>query len=281
MKNLFISLIICIFFPISYTYATSSGTCFDTDTKFMGHMNDTGLTDSSTSANSVTLVGGAARSGTQYKFGSYSVYMDGVGDYLTVPNSANFKFGTGDFTIDFWVYYSDYINPSGTPNHTIYDMGFVDADGIILQCDTSNPPKLRLFIGGSGIITASTGASLTTWHHMAVVRNGSGTNNVTMYMDGQSVGSGTSTTNIQSSEVIGIGGATKSPYTGTYTLYGYLDEFRVVKGTVVWTGNFTAPSAEYTNVCTSIKSVNGLAYSSCKSINGLAKASVKSINGLA
>jgi len=37
---------------------------------------------------------------------SYSVYFDGTGDYLTVPNTSGLQMGSGDFTIEFWINYS-------------------------------------------------------------------------------------------------------------------------------------------------------------------------------
>jgi len=31
------------------------------------------------------------------------MYFDGTGDYLSIPVSNDFNFGSGDFTIDLWV----------------------------------------------------------------------------------------------------------------------------------------------------------------------------------
>lgn len=38
---------------------------------------------------------------------SQAGFFDGTGDYLTVPDSDDWNFGSGDFTIDFWVNFSD------------------------------------------------------------------------------------------------------------------------------------------------------------------------------
>ena len=35
---------------------------------------------------------------------SYSNSFDGTGDYLTVPSNTALQFGTGDFTIEAWIY---------------------------------------------------------------------------------------------------------------------------------------------------------------------------------
>ena len=40
------------------------------------------------------------------KFGTASGLFNGTGDYLTIPNHADFNLN-GDFTIDFWVRIAD------------------------------------------------------------------------------------------------------------------------------------------------------------------------------
>ncbi len=83
--------------------------CSDPNTKLLLHMDgsngSTNFVDSAQSR-SVTANGNAQISTSQYKFGGASGYFDGSGDYLTVPDSSDWTFGTGDFTIDLWVRFS-------------------------------------------------------------------------------------------------------------------------------------------------------------------------------
>lgn len=52
----------------------------------------------------ISVFGNTSHSTTQKKYGNSSIYLDGNGDYLTVPASSDFAFGTGDFTIEMWLY---------------------------------------------------------------------------------------------------------------------------------------------------------------------------------
>jgi hypothetical protein len=60
---------------------------------------------------------------------------------------------------------------------------------------------------------------------------------------------------------------------------GWIDELRIVKGTAVWTGDFTPPASAYT-LPTSIKKVSGVDYASIKKVSGVAIASVEKISGV-
>jgi hypothetical protein len=51
----------------------------------------------------VTTFGTAQLDTAEKMFGTASMLLDGNSDYLTVPDSSDWTFGTGDFTIDFWV----------------------------------------------------------------------------------------------------------------------------------------------------------------------------------
>ena len=62
------------------------------------------FTDSSLSNHTVTAVGDATHSTTQSRFSGGSIFLDGTGDYLSVTDSSDWAFGTGDFTMDMWVY---------------------------------------------------------------------------------------------------------------------------------------------------------------------------------
>ena len=51
----------------------------------------------------VTFVATAQLDTAQKEIGSSSLLLDGSGDYCTVPDSADWTFGSGNFTIDMWI----------------------------------------------------------------------------------------------------------------------------------------------------------------------------------
>ena len=77
--------------------------------------------------------------------------------------------------------------------------------------------------------------------HYAVVRSG---NNFTLYRDGTSVSTGTSTVSFGTSNSfpLYIGGAQTA---GSHWFPGYLDEIRITKGVARYTSNFTPPAEEF------------------------------------
>ena len=87
-----------------------------------------------------------------------------------------------------------------------------------------------------------------SWHHIAIVRNGSGSNSLKSYVNGQEYGSFTAQNIHTSSYPFGIG-----YYAGYHAgsgLYGnaILSNVRIVKGTSVYTAAFTPPFQELTAI---------------------------------
>jgi hypothetical protein len=68
---------------------------------FDGENGDTTSTDLSNSAHTLTFGGTAALDGDIRKFGVTSLILDGDSDYVDVPTSTEFDFGTGTSTIEF------------------------------------------------------------------------------------------------------------------------------------------------------------------------------------
>ena len=73
---------------------------------FDGSDGDTSSTDISNSNHSLAFGGNAKISAVQSKYGGSSCYFDGKDDYLTVSDSEDWNFGTGDFTVEFWIWRS-------------------------------------------------------------------------------------------------------------------------------------------------------------------------------
>jgi len=173
---------------------------------------------------------------------SYSNYFDGTGDYLTVPDNVVLQLGSGDFTVEFWINYN-----SITGYQSPFTKGYTAAGDILLQTGNGNG-ALIVYLSGSVVITESTGASIGTWYHYALVRSGT---TVTLYRDGVSRGTATSSVNFNTTNQLGIGATGKAPgggAIGDFTINGYMSNFRVVKGTAVYTTAFTPSTTPLTAI---------------------------------
>lgn len=219
--------------------AASTDACYDTtDTVLMLHTDGTDasttFTDSD-AAKTVTANGNAQIDTAQSKFGGASGLFDGTGDYLSVADSTDWDFGTGDFTVDFWVRFNT------TGNQTLIDIGGY-AGGVMLETAGGN---LDAYIAGTAVGTLGTWTwtpSTGTWYHVAIARNGT---NLRAFINGSQIGS--TVTNSSN-----ITGTTAGVYVGFRTdgffyVDGWIEELRIVKGTAVWTANFTPASAAYTD----------------------------------
>lgn len=235
IKKLLIYILISIF---SYNaYAASTATCYDTtDTVLMLHMNGTDtsttFTDSDDGAKSPTVGGNAQIDTAQSKFGGASGLFDGTGDYLQYATNADFALGTGEFTIDFWIRFN------AVTNVTTYIWGTSDTSN---RFDWRSTGRLDGYVGGTvGNTPTPFTQSTATWYHVAVVRTGT---TAKIFIDGVERDSWTASGSIAQA------GVTIAIYhdLSLFALNGWIDEFRIVKGTAVWTSGFTPPTAEYTD----------------------------------
>jgi hypothetical protein len=215
---------------------------------FSGSNGSTTFTDNSPITKSFTVNGNSQISTAQSKFGETSAYFDGTGDYLSTNSSNDFAFGTGDFTVEFWIYSSDvssatqrgFLQTSDTSGglKTSYTSGIVILQGSN-NVGSSLNGAISVNIAGTTIGSSTSVITTNTWYHIALVRN-LGTS--TLYVNGTSVGSGTTTGNC-SGTYLSIGGY----YNTSYLYQGYLDELRITKGIARYTGSFTTQSIEFPN----------------------------------
>ena len=176
---------------------------------------------------------------THFKFGTASLLFTATAaQRLSLDGSADFAFGAGDYTVDLWVYFN-----TVTAGVNLYDSRALGGSGFYPAIFISTN-KLALFMNSSTVITGATTVSPGTWHHVALTRSGS---NTKLFLNGTQEGStyvnSTSLLVGASRPFIGNSGAG----TAAVSLDGWMDEIRVVKGTAVWTANFTPPSSPYTS----------------------------------
>jgi len=224
----------------------------DAYTKLLLHCDESTLYD--VTGKTVTLVGTAAMSTAQKKFGIGSCLLDGDSDCLTLADSDDWYFGTDNFTIDFWV---RFISVAGdqVPIAQWWDFAGDLSFRVIFE---SGALHFYYSTDGTIIKDVSFGAfsvAINTWYHIAIVRD---TVNLKVYVNGVQIGS---TYNIStdplynSSRVLSIGARYGSSV--VQFLNGYLDEIRISKGIARWTANFTPPTEPYTSKLTSL-SINNL-----------------------
>lgn len=200
------------------------------------HMDDAGLTD--LKGHAVTLAGNTARSSTQSKFGGYSAYFDGAGDFLYPVNSGpDFAFGTGDFTVEMWVYL-----PSLGVNRSLYDGRPTSTNGPYVWTYVSATNTIGFLVSSVARITGTTALAAMTWYHVALCRSGTSTK---LFLNGVQEGATYSDGN-------NYLGAANRPFIGidsynssASAMLGYIDDLRVTKGVARYTANFTPPAAAF------------------------------------
>ena len=226
-----------------------------------GTNGSTTITDNSPSPKTVTAVGNAQISTAQSKFGGASIAFDGNGDYATAPISSDFEFGTGDFTVEGFVYVNSfsgiqkYVNLASIGRGALGGVPLV-TNGWTLRFESTQIIFYRYDGSVETTIARSTTVSTGTWHHIAVSRVGT---NLRIFLNGTQVGA--TETNSTAYNKIATGGSQdlhigrflsgditqQAPLPYSSFLNGYIDDLRITKGVARYTSNFTPPTAPFPN----------------------------------
>ncbi len=175
-----------------------------------------------------------------------SGYYDGAGDYLRLAYTSALQF-TGNFTIEFWAYpltqasafAGVFNNYSSWPSST----------GVSIFCGHSSAGTTKWVVALFGTfpaIQSSADYIKNAWSHIALVRNGTGSNNITLYINGVSAGTFTSNNTVTGTADYWWVGTTGDAVS-TQNFTGYLADFRAT-GSAVYTGTFTPPTAPLTAI---------------------------------
>ena len=217
----------------NFTPPTSPLTAIS-NTELLLNFQDAGIYDRS-GINNLDTVGNAQIDTAVKKYGTGSIEFDETGDYLKVPSTDDIELGTGDFTIEGWLYIGT--NPVGN------GQGMFQISNGYLNSAVRGPAvglnngdgKWAIYYGTSQQTATAAAPSINTWYHVAYVRNSSTTK---LYIDGTELISVSDSTNY-SDTYLTIGGW----YSTSYLLNGFIDDFRITKGVARYTSNFTPPTA--------------------------------------
>ncbi|TCN30353.1 LamG domain-containing protein [Sinorhizobium americanum] len=203
--------------------------------------------DESLLAHTLAFQANAQIDTAQSKFGGASLLLAGGGDAVIVPNSPDFLFGDGQFTVEGFVRWSSIVFDT-------YLFGVFDISG-------GRSWVIRKEAGGSGnwqFIASTAGVNQDTpinvdvttvtgqWYHFAADRDAGGV--LRLYRDGVMLGKATYASELYASPGnLSIGCLTDDgdPSGGYHR--GWVDEVRITRGAALYAsdGGFTVPTSPY------------------------------------
>ena len=203
-----------------------------------GTSGSTTITDSSSNAVSITANGNAQIDTAIKKFGTGSIEFDGSGDYLSAGTSVG-NFGTGDFTIEMWIY----------PTNSGYYRGLFSKT---TNTGSASPPSISAYMTNTALLvgvnsgsatgswnTCSALPALNQWSHLAICRSGT---DLRCFLNGTSILNVTNSADVDNSDTLRIGYWRNS----SEHFEGYMDDIRF-SGAARYTSNFTPPTAAFSN----------------------------------
>ncbi len=205
--------------------------------------------DASSNNHTITEVGNVtSTSFAPHHPGGYSVEFNATDASITVPAATSGEYRLGPdtgWTLEFWVNSIDF-----SQTQIIYvQRNAMAAQGTIANISTSG--LITFYQGDFNTdgweVQISCGTIVIgTWNHVAIVRNGTGSNNYKTYLNGtqqaQATWSGTATNR----RVAGyIGGGNSSYNSDNREFVGYMRDFRYTES-AVYTSNFTPPTEPLT-----------------------------------
>lgn len=212
---------------------------------FDGENNSTTFRDASPYHKTATRYGDAKIVTDQSKFGGASGRFDGSGDYLSFPDSDDWYFGTGDFTLDAWVRWN--VLPGGSQGSMVFAQNVSDPNywtfGVWNNGGTDYRLRFVLFENNVPTLLASNWAWTTMatgqWYHIAQVRQG---DYFRLFLNGTKVQETTKTNGIPNfSAVLWVARMAQ----GGHYFNGWIDEARISKGIARWWDDFTPPTDAY------------------------------------
>lgn len=185
-----------------------------------------------TATSLIQTIGNANVATNIKKYGSGSMFFDGTGDWLILPDSLDLQFGTGDFTVEAWINVT-----SIAAARSMIGKGTSNTGWFFYVATTG-----RLAFGYQALtLNGNNALDPGQWYHVAVVRFGTGTNNVQMYINGNLDVSGSVSTDFNQTNIVYVG----ADRTATNPFLGYIDELRVTKGVARYTSPFIPPTTAF------------------------------------
>ena len=187
---------------------------------------------------------------SQLSNGNASVLFDGTADRLTIPSHSAFAFGTADWTVEGWFYFT-----SITGQQTLVGDTYGNTAGWYLYKQSNH--RLGVYYS-SIVVDGSATIETDRWYHFAFVRNSGMTR---IYINGELDAEGVDTTNATTTQYY-IGDTA----TSSGEFFGNISNLRITR-TAVYKDNFTVPKFK-------LKEIPGTILLCCQSSSSTTEATV-------
>ena len=198
--------------------------------------------------NNGTLVDGTYHTDGPFVGAGY-VFFDGIDsspyDYVTTSTSSDFTLGTDDFTIEF------FFKSNNSTNRTYSTVIAANMDNANtgfwkLEMNTNSSGTIVWEDRGNTRITATnTNWNNDQWYHLALTREGT---SVKLFLDGTQIGSTATYSYTYGGSSVVFG----SQRLGTNVWNGNMSNLRILKGTALYTSNFTPPTKQLTAIANTV-----------------------------
>ena len=240
------------------------------------------FTDKSDTPHTITANGSVIvqTTGNGGKFGEGYTFGGTGSDYWSIPDSADWTFGSAPFTIEFWIYPEAIA--TNTSTKTIFSHGDVGSHEHFLQLYVYNSSELRLdwnVRGGISTNMAVYGSETVitpeVWTHVALVRDGT---LWSMYCNGKFIkshsGPSGSIEDYDDPFLIGYRPAS----TSKTVFFGELDDLRITKGVARYSGTTATAWGNFSEITTAFPTTDtpgtNLAYNDISLVSNAQTASV-------
>lgn len=198
------------------------------------------FSDASSSPKTVVAIADTVTESSNFKFGNAAMNLNSSVAGVTTGGSSQFEFGTGDFTVDTWVY----LTATSTIGY-IYDARAASSNGWSATLRISTAATMT-YQTASTIRITSSAVTTGSWFHVALVHSGTST---WLFLNGAQTGVTFSDTGVYINDTAGqrpiLGGNANA--VGFNGLGGAMDEIRVSL-TARWsTAGFSPPAQPYDN----------------------------------
>jgi len=160
---------------------------------------------------------------------------------ISIPNSADVQMGTGDFTVEWFQYQL----ASSGQFQRIFSIGSYPSQSIAVSQEGSDTSKAIYFWGSGGTQQGISRNLQNAWFHFAITR---ASGSLRVFLGGTQIGTtaANSTNFNNAASVLRIGNESTTSSGAAFN--GYITNFHWVKGTALYTANFTPPTRAITPV---------------------------------